>query len=35
MTQWIHTLMHFDANDKIDRVLQFLDTAPINAAAKK
>ena len=35
MTQWIHTLMHFDANDKIDRVLQFLDRAPINAAAKK
>jgi hypothetical protein len=27
--------MHFDANDKIDRVLQFLDRAPINAATKK
>jgi hypothetical protein len=35
MSQWIHTLMHFDANDKIDRVLQFLDRAPINAATKK
>jgi len=35
MTQWIHTVMHFDANDKIDRVVQFLDRAPINAATKK
>jgi hypothetical protein len=35
MGQWIHTSMHFDANDKIDRVIQFLDRVPINAAAKK
>jgi ketosteroid isomerase-like protein len=35
MTQWMHTVMHFDANDKIDRVLQFLDRVPINAATKK
>jgi hypothetical protein len=35
MAQWIHTAMHFDANDKIDRVIQFLDRAPINAATKK
>ena len=35
MTQWIHTDMHFDANDKIDRVIQYLDRAPINAAMKK
>jgi hypothetical protein len=35
MAQWIHTAMHFDANDKIDRVVQFLDRAPINAATKK
>jgi hypothetical protein len=35
MAQWIHTAMHFDANDKIDRVVQFLDRVPINAAAKK
>jgi hypothetical protein len=35
MTQWIHTASHFDANDKIDRVVQFLDRAPINAATKK
>jgi hypothetical protein len=35
MSQWIHTDMHFDANDKIDRVIQYLDRAPINAAMKK
>jgi|SRR5450432_185535 len=35
MAQWIHTATHFDANDKIDRVIQFLDRAPINAATKK
>jgi hypothetical protein len=35
MAQWIHTAMHFDANDKIDHVVQFLDRAPINAATKK
>lgn len=34
---WVHTLLHFDASDKIDRVVQFIDRAPINAAlaAKK
>jgi ketosteroid isomerase-like protein len=35
MMQWIHTAMHFNASDKIDRVVQFLDRAPINAATKK
>lgn len=35
MTQWIHNLHHFDANDKIDYAVQFLDRAPINAAAAK
>ncbi len=35
MGQWIHTAMHFDASDKIDRVLQFIDRAPINAAMAK
>ena len=35
MMQWIHTAMHFDANDKVDRTIQFLDRAPINAASKK
>jgi ketosteroid isomerase-like protein len=35
MVQGIHTVMHFDANDKIDRVISYLDRAPINAATKK
>ncbi|WP_333600852.1 nuclear transport factor 2 family protein [Flavobacterium sp.] len=35
MTQWMHILYHFDANDKIDEVNQFLDRAPINAAMAK
>ncbi len=35
MTQWIHTAQHFDANDKIDRVIQYLDRASINAAMTK
>lgn len=32
MTQWIHTDYHFDSNDKIDQVIQYLDRVPINAA---
>jgi hypothetical protein len=35
MGQWIHTDMHFDANDKIDRLIQYLDHVPILAATKK
>jgi hypothetical protein len=35
MSQWIHTDQHFDASGKIDRVIQYLDRAPINAATKK
>jgi hypothetical protein len=35
MGQWIHTDMHFDANDKIDLVVQYIDRAPINAALAK
>jgi hypothetical protein len=35
MVQWIHTDMHMDANDKIDRVIQYLDRMPIAAAMKK
>lgn len=35
MTQWIHTDMHFDANDKIDVVVMYLDRVPINAAMAK
>ena len=29
---WTHTDHHFDANDKIDRSIQYIDRAPINAA---
>jgi hypothetical protein len=32
MTQWIHTTMHFNDASKIDRVIQYLDRAPINKA---
>jgi ketosteroid isomerase-like protein len=35
MHQWIHNTMHFNADDKVDRVLQFRDQAPIMAAMKK
>lgn len=35
MTQWIHSLSHFDANGKIDLAIQYLDRAPINAAMTK
>ena len=35
MGQWIHQDLHFDANDKIDRLIQYLDRVPINAATKK
>jgi len=35
MSQYIHSDSHFDANDKIDRYIQYLDRAPINAALKK
>ncbi|HEY0679829.1 MAG TPA: nuclear transport factor 2 family protein [Chitinophagaceae bacterium] len=35
MTQRMHTVFHFDANDKIDRVTQYMDRASINAAMSK
>ncbi len=35
MGQWVHTDMHFDANDKIDVVIQYVDRAAINAALAK
>ena len=31
----IHNVQHFDANDKVDRVIQYLDRAPIIAAGAK
>ncbi|HTQ26500.1 MAG TPA: nuclear transport factor 2 family protein [Puia sp.] len=35
LTFWHHTDYHFDNNDKVDLVVQYLDRAPINAALKK
>ncbi len=35
MTQWMHTIYHFDGSDKIDQVIYYMDRAPINAAATK
>ena len=35
MTQGMHAVMHFDANDKIDLVYQYRDNALIEAAMKK
>jgi hypothetical protein len=35
MTQWIHTDIHFTANDSIDRVIMYLDRSLIAAATGK
>lgn len=35
MSQWIHTDMHFDASDKIDVIVMYLDRVPIAAAMPK
>lgn len=35
MTQLLHTDMHFNANDQIDRVIQYIDRVPIVEALKK
>jgi hypothetical protein len=35
MTQRIHTIFHFNENDQVDRVSQYLDRAPIMAAMEK
>jgi len=32
---WVHTDYHFDANDKIDVAIQYIDMAPIKAATMK
>lgn len=32
---WVHTGLHYDSQDKIDVVVQYLDRAPINAALAK
>lgn len=34
MTQWMHMDYHYDANDKVDRIIQYQDSAPIAAAMK-
>ena len=35
ITQWMHIDMHFDANDKIDRVIHYLDRLPVMQATGK
>lgn len=35
MTQWIHTDNHFNADGKIDRVIQYVDRVAINNAMAK
>ena len=32
MTQWTHVDLHFDSNDKVDQLIQYIDRVPINAA---
>jgi hypothetical protein len=32
---WTHTLQHYDAADKVDQAVQFIDFAPINKALGK
>lgn len=34
MGQYMHVATHFDANDKIDRLVQYVDRLPIRAAEK-
>lgn len=29
---WVHTDYHYDSSDKVDRAIQYIDRAPINAA---
>ena len=33
LTYWTHIDLHFDSNDKIDRSIQYIDSAPIIAAS--
>ena len=32
---WVHADLHYDNNDKVDRVIQYIDRAPINAATNQ
>lgn len=33
LTFWVHTDFHYNSKDQIDRAVQYIDRAPINAAA--
>ncbi len=35
MTQWMHMAQHFNANDKIDRIIHYMDKALVMEATKK
>jgi hypothetical protein len=35
MKQWMHMVLHYNENDKIDEAIQYLDNVPIAAAATK
>src|SRR5688572_18032899 len=35
LTFWIHTDMHYNNDDMVDEIIQYIDRAPINAALKK
>lgn len=35
LTFWVHIDYHFDANDKIDRMISYVDRAPIMEATKQ
>ena len=35
MMQWSHVDMHFDSQDKVDILIQYIDRVPINEAMKK
>jgi hypothetical protein len=35
LTFWVHNDFHYDSNDKVDRAVQYIDRAPINAAVGK
>lgn len=35
LAMWIHNDLHFDASDKVDIFVQYIDRAPVNAALAK
>ena len=32
LTYWVHTDIHYNERDQVDRFIQYIDRAPINAA---